>query len=640
MASSEPAVRDRDGSSLGQVSDSSARRVEFGSDGIRGVANQWPLVPPVLVRIGSALGHYLHRRTPRPQVVIGRDTRLSGEPILNYLIAGLTDAGIQTIDLGTMTTPGVAFLVREQGVDLGIVVSASHNPYDHNGIKLIGPNGLRLQREEELEIEQLIRNTLANGIPPLADVGQASNGRHLLEVYTQDHVRFLQSYWKDSTPLRSLKLVLDCANGAALTVAPTAFRMLGAEIVEVNSNPSGENINHRCGSEHLRRHPDSLHALVRAERAQYGFAFDGDGDRLAVIDNDKGYVYDGSSLLFILSTFFQERQELRYNTVVTTQLTNRGVLEALKGMSIDAILVARGDRNIEAAIWGGDYLLGGEEGGNIIINDGRHTAADAVFTALTLSGAIVKWRSLAACVAGLTLYPQLHKSITIGRQLALDERRYLQTAITDVQAALDFAGRVLWWQATTEPGVLRLLVEGAAAGSQLDLKPVFQSVVDTVQSLPFLADMSRGAAIARALESRRTGPLVDTRRAPGSENIPPAQLYVDPITGVVRLGTHDITAKLTPLLHRILLYLWQQGDRPARKDDLIGFAWREVDVAEGVTDQTVSQAVSRLARLLRKLSDGVRYVESIRGLGAWRLYPSGLPSAAQPGKSEEGSADE
>lgn len=631
MASSESTVGDRDGSSHAQTSDSTARRVEFGADGIRGVANQWPLVPPVLVRIGSALGHYLLRRNRRPQVVIGRDTRSSGEPILNYLIAGMTDAGVQTIDLGVITTPGVAFLVREQRVDLGVVVSASHNPYDHNGIKLIGPNGLRLQREEELEIEQLIRHALGNGTPPLTNVGQASNGRHLLELYTQDHVRFLQSYWKDSTPLRSLKLVLDCANGAAATVAPGAFRMLGAEVVEVNGSSSGENINHHCGSEYLRHHPQDLHALVCAERAQYGFAFDGDGDRLAVVDHETGHVYDGSSLLFIMASFFQARGELRASTVVTTQHTNRGVLEALKMMGIETVLVARGDRNIEAAIWGGDYLLGGEEGGNIIINDGRHTAADAVFTALTLSGAIVNRGSLAAALTGLTLYPQLPKSITIGRQLALDERRHLQAALDSTRAALGFEGRVLWWQATTEPGVLRLLVEGSAAGPQSELEPVFQSLVNAVRCLPFLTNLSHTSATAMAPPAPHAATSAKGLQPARLASDVPVQLYVEPPTGVVRLGMHDITAKLTPLLYRVLLYLWQQGDRPARKDELIAFAWSEVSLAEGVTDQTVTQAVSRLARLLRKLSGGVQYIESIRGLGGWRLHPGGIPSAAHPG---------
>lgn len=653
MESSPSAARSSDGSGFSPGVNLPDSRVEFGADGIRGVANQWPLVPPVLVRIGKALGQYLLRRTNRPQVVIGRDTRASGEFILNCMVAGLTDAGVQTIDLGVITTPGVAFLVREQRVDMGVVVSASHNPYDHNGIKIIGPSGLRLGREEELEIEQLIRKYLENGFPPLTEVGQASNGHHLLELYVQDHVRFLQSYWNDRSPLRSLKLVLDCANGASQTVAPQAFRMLGATVCEVNCTQNGANINHSCGSEHLRRHPHPLLETLRAEDAQYGFAFDGDGDRLAVID-DGSHVYDGSSLLLILARFFQGRDELRHNTIVTTQLTNRAVLEALAGEGINTVLVARGDRNIEAAIWAGDYLLGGEEGGNIIINDGRHTAADAVFTALTLAGAIVKQRSLGAAMGGVTLYPQLRRSLVLGRQLALDERRHLQAAVAEIQAR--FAGRVLWWQSTTEAGVLRALVEGASTDRQVDLESVFQALVQAIRSLRLgEAGAQEGAhdrathlgphpgaqrdptpAIARAITTPRT-PTAGTARLGAAAAVP---LHIEAATGIVHLGVYDITTELPPLLYRVLLCLWLQKGRPVKKDDLIEFAWREATLAEGVTDQAVAQAVSRLTRLLRKLSGGSSYIEPIRGLGGWRLYAGGLPDPGAQDDQTRGSADE
>jgi phosphoglucosamine mutase len=585
------------------------------------VANQWPLVPPVLVHIGTALGHFLLRRARHPQVVIGRDTRLSGEQILHCLVAGLTGVGIQTIDLGIITTPGVAFLVREHGMDLGVIVSASHNPYDHNGIKLIGPNGLRLQREEELEVEQLIRSALANGIPPLGNVGQASDGSHLLEIYTQDHVRFVQSYWRDSTPLRSLKLVLDCANGAASTVAPTAFRLLGAEVVEVNSHANGASINLRCGSEYLRSHPQDLFTSMHAAGAQHGFAFDGDGDRLAVLD-DRGRVYDGSSLLYILAAFFQQRQELRHNTVVTTEITNRGVISALERRGITTALVGRGDRNIEAAIWEGDFLLGGEDGGNIIINDGRHTAADAVFTALTLAGIIANWRALGECMADVTLLPQIQRSISIKRQLALDERRHVHSALTATQEALSFAGRVLWWQSTTESGVLRLLVEADTTDRPLELTPVFDALASAVKALPFLVDENQAAGVRRHTQGMNPAGVVQ-RKADAPELAP--QLQVDISTGLVHLGELDITVRISRQLYRVLLCLWQQRHRPVRKDELISFAWPEVDLAEGVTDETVAQAISRLARLLRKQSGGVHYIESIRSVGGWRLHSGGLP---------------
>jgi phosphoglucosamine mutase len=633
MATPKSTGRDGEGPSFRQVAHSITRRVEFGADGIRGVANQWPLVHPVLVHIGTALGHFLLRRAQHPQVVIGRDTRLSGEQILHCLVAGLTGAGVQTIDLGIITTPGVAFLVREQGMDLGVIVSASHNPYDHNGIKLIGPNGLRLQREEELEVEQLIRSALANGIPPLENVGQASNGSHLLEIYTQDHVRFVQSYWRDSTPLRSLRLVLDCANGAASAVAPAAFRQLGAEVIEVNSQADGANINLRCGSEHLRSNPQDLFAHMHAAGARHGFAFDGDGDRLAVLD-DTGRVYDGSSLLYILAAFFQQRQELRHNTVVTTEVTNRGVITAFERRGITATLVGRGDRNIEAAIWESDFLLGGEDGGNIVINDGRHTAADAVFTALTLAGIIANWRDLNEFMADVTLLPQIQRSIFIRRQLALDERRHVQAALNATQEAISFGGRVLWWQATTEPGVLRLLVEADATSHLHKLDVVFDAFAAAVRGLPFLADENQATSARRNTQGMDSGRELQRKR---QEVDMAPQLQVDPQTGLVHLGEADITVRLSKQLHRVLLCLWQQRHRPVRKDELIGFAWPEVDLAEGVTDETVAQAISRLARLLRNQSGGVQYIESIRGVGGWRLHAGGLPME-QPSEKQGGDA--
>ena len=359
-------------------------RVEFGADGIRGVAGEWPLLPHVAVRIGEALGQFVRGRSEHPFIVIGRDTRPSGADLLPCLAAGLTGQGVDVINPGVMATPGVGFLARRLRADLGVIVSGSDDPPEYNGIKLVGPNGLRLQREEEIEIESLISELVHRTVGYATTPGQQTDGQHLIELYIQDHVKRCPA-----ESLEGLKVVLDCANGATSRVAPEAFRRLGAEVVVINDAVEGKSINYRCGSEYTREHPQDLVEVVRRHDAAYGFALDGDGDRLVVVDPDSR-VFDGNHLLFVLGMYFRSQRLLRGDAVVTTRLANRGFEEALSRAGIRTVYTGNGDKNLEAAMWGGDYLLGGEPGGNIIINDGHHTAADAVYTALVLGGVLVR----------------------------------------------------------------------------------------------------------------------------------------------------------------------------------------------------------------------------------------------------------
>jgi len=432
-------------------------RVEFGADGIRGIAGEWPLIPAIAVRIGQALGQFVYGRSGHSSVVIGRDTRPSGAELLHNLSAGLTGQGVDVINLGVMTTPGVAFLARRLQSDLGVIVSASHSPYEYNGVKVVESNGLRLQREEEIEVESLIEGYVAaKAIEPAITLGQQTDGQHLIELYIQDHVKSCPA-----KSLEGLKIILDCADGAASRVAPEAFRRLGAEIVAVNCAVEGKSINYRCGSEYVREHPRDLVQVIQQHGAAYGFAFDGDGDRLVVVDAD-GWVFEGDDLLFVLAMYFRSQGFLRGDVIVTTRLANRGLEEALRHAGIQTVYTSKGDKNLEAAMWGGDYLLGGETGGNIIINDGHHTAADAVYAALVLGGALVEDRdiSLREMAAPLRKRPQIIVSFEMTNKLILEQRETLQEQVRDVQAELREDSRVLFWESSTEPGVFRVMVEG------------------------------------------------------------------------------------------------------------------------------------------------------------------------------------
>jgi phosphoglucosamine mutase len=459
-------------------------KIEFGADGIRGIVGEWPLVPPVAVRIGQALGQYVCGRSEHPFVVIGRDTRPSGIELLHNLSAGLRGQGIDVIDLGVMTTPGVAFLTRRLQADLGVIVTASHNPLECNGIKLVAQNGLRLQREEEIELESLINEFVARAAEYATTLGQQIDGRHLIELYIQDHVERCPA-----ESLEGLKVLLDCADGAASRVAPETFSRLGAKIIVINDAIDRKSINYRCGSEYTRDHPHHIAEIARQHGAAYGFAFDGDGDRLVVVDSD-GQVFDGNDFLFILAVYFRSRGLLRGDALVTTHIANRGLEEALSRVGIQTIYTSNGDKNVEAAMWGGDYLLGGEPGGNIIINDGHHTAADAVYAALVLGGVLVcngdvDFRELAA---SLQKRPQATVSLELPTTLTLEQRAALQEQIEHRRVELGEDSRILVWDSSTEPGVFRVMVEGGRESTPEEVSRVTDVICQLLQQAANLQD--------------------------------------------------------------------------------------------------------------------------------------------------------
>jgi len=453
------------------------RAIEFGADGIRGIVGKWPLVPEGAQTLGVTLGKFLRKRAEHPVVVLGRDTRPSGIFLSEGLEGGMSKEGVDVIDLGVMTTPGIAYLTRRLQANLGVIISASHNPSQYNGIKLVGQNGLRLQREEEIEIEMLCAHTAVTEVVARAELGQQADASHLIEMYIGDHVRCCPA-----ESLAGLRLVLDCANGAAARVAPTAFARLGADVITINDDLRGHRINFACGSEYARQQPRDLAAIVQQHDAMYGFAFDGDGDRLVVVDAE-GNLFDGDDLLFVLALYFHSRNELRHNTIVTTRSGNAGLETSLEKFGVRITWAGKGDKALEAEMWRGDFLLGGEPTGNIILNDGHHTAADAVYTALFLAGVLVQdpGKTLLDRVAHLQKLPQVFAFTNIAEKKPLEEMMALRLEKKRLREILGDACRIETWYSSTEPDLLRVMVEGTAQSTLEQVEQAARSLCQIVQ---------------------------------------------------------------------------------------------------------------------------------------------------------------
>jgi phosphoglucosamine mutase len=462
---------------------SSMACVKFGLDGIRGIAGEWPLEPAVVVSIGQALGQFVSRLSAHPSVVVGRDTRSSGVWIVSNLVAGLTAHQVDVIDLGVMSTPGVAFLARRQNAALGIVVSASHNLSHYNGIKLVGPDGLRLVVEDEMTIEYLIQQCLQNQPNAIARLGSWIRGDHLVDFYIEDHIRFIKSQSAASQvfPLAGMALLLDCANGATSVIAPAVFKSLGATVTVIGTHGSG--INHRGGTEYARENPRSLIDRLHECGARYAFAFDGDGDRLIVAQSN-GDLFDGDDLLFFLARHFMALGKLRHNVVVSTEIANRGLERSLARYGIQVEYAGKGDRSLEHSIWSRNYLLGGEPGGNIIINDGHHTSADAVFTALIIASALNcgTTTDLSDIRSSFVKCHQIVRAIPM--VVGLDFSTPLVHRIRDFEAQLGEGGRIKWWQSSTEPDIIRVLVEGGATCPMSQVQQVLRDVIEFLAHRP------------------------------------------------------------------------------------------------------------------------------------------------------------
>jgi len=437
----------------------------FGTDGIRGRTNAGVMTAATAMKVGQAAGTRFLRGTHKHRVVIGKDTRLSGYMIENALVAGFTSVGMDVILLGPMPTPAVALLTRELRADVGVMISASHNPYEDNGIKLFGPDGFKLSDADEAAIEAMLEQDLA--LAPAPQIGRArriedARGRyiHAVKASLPDDIRF-----------DGMKIVVDCANGAAYQVAPSAVWELGAEVVAVGVSPNGTNINDKCGSTHL----DLVKESVVASGADIGIALDGDADRLIVVD-EKGQTVDGDQIMALIGSQLAARGELRGGGVVATVMSNLGLERFLDGKGLSLVRAKVGDRYVLEAMKAGGYNVGGEQSGHMIMLD-HATTGDGTIAALQVLAALVKSGKRASELMHLfDPVPQLLKNVRFAGGKPLEDAR-VKAVIAEAEAQLSGRGRLVIRPSGTEP-VIRVMAEGDDA---TEVNQVVDAICDAVK---------------------------------------------------------------------------------------------------------------------------------------------------------------
>ena len=432
----------------------------FGTDGIRGKTNAGVMTAAVAMKVGQAAGRRFLRGDHRHRVVIGKDTRLSGYMLENALVAGFTSVGMDVVLLGPMPTPAVALLTRELRADVGVMISASHNPYEDNGIKLFGPDGFKLSDADELAIEAMLEEE-----QPLAPAPQIGRARRIDDARGR-YIHAVKASLPDDVRLDGLKIVVDCANGAAYQVAPSAIWELGAEIIAVGVGPNGTNINERCGSTHL----GLIKETVVASGADVGIALDGDADRLIVVD-EKGQTVDGDQIMALIGTQLAARGALRGGGIVATVMSNLGLERYLASQGLDLIRAKVGDRYVLEAMKAGGYNVGGEQSGHMIMLD-HGTTGDGTVAALQVLAALVKSGKRASELLHLfDPVPQLLKNVRFAGGKPLEDDR-VKTMIADAEAQLAGRGRLVIRASGTEP-VIRVMAEGDDAAE-------VESVVDAI----------------------------------------------------------------------------------------------------------------------------------------------------------------
>ena len=424
-------------------------RKYFGTDGIRGIAGE-SLTADLSFKVGKALGKLLTEKKEHPKVVIGRDTRISCDMIEQALTAGLTSTGVNVMTVGTIPTPAVAYLTKTIETDSGIMISASHNPYQDNGIKIFGPDGFKLTDEEELEIESLIDNSEQIKNASFEKIGKVYSGNELTQKYVQ-HIK--QSISGD---LSNIKIALDCANGATTGVAPFIFGDLEADIETIGCQPNGININDNVGSTKI----ETISEFVKENNVDVGFAFDGDGDRVLAVDA-KGHVVDGDKIMFILAKHLKEQGELKDNMVVSTVMSNIGFYKAIEENGLQSVKTAVGDRYVVEEMRKNDYSLGGEQSGHIVLMN-YATTGDGILTAVKLADIIkTSGKSLEELASEVNIYPQKLVNIKVVDKKAAMEDVEILAECEKVEKELEGNGRILLRASGTE-NLIRVMVEASS----------------------------------------------------------------------------------------------------------------------------------------------------------------------------------
>lgn len=423
----------------------------FGTDGIRGVANEWPLTPEFITCIGGAIGQMLGRGE-HAMALIGRDTRQSGAMIENALAAGLMSQGFDTMHVGVLTTPGVAYLTRKLKARCGISISASHNPFEDNGIKVFGADGFKIPDANENEIETLARSA-ANGKSRPA-LGERRDGAQHVDAY----VGFLLDAVKREKILRGKRVVVDCNNGATFDLAKRTLSALGAQVIALNDAPDGMNINRGYDS----LEPRLLREIVLRDRADWGVQFDGDGDRAVFVD-ERGHYVDGDFVLAILARDFAARGKLKTDAVVSTVMANVGLEKSLAEIGVALERTAVGDRWVTERMRATGTQIGGEQSGHIVLFDGGHTTGDGLYTAIRVAQVLAQRREplseLAAC---MIKYPQVLVNVRVPRKPPLEQLPQIQKQVVRAQSALGDGARILLRYSGTE-NLARVMIEGSDA---------------------------------------------------------------------------------------------------------------------------------------------------------------------------------
>jgi len=437
----------------------------FGTDGIRGIANEYPITPEMGFKLGRAVVGFSRQKGVSTGIVTGRDTRASGEILDDAIVSGVLSAGGDAYRVGILPTPGVAYLTKKLGAGAGIVLSASHNPQEYNGFKLFTHDGYKLSEDDEGKIESLILDE-----PSSQQDGEQGHVKVLDDAWER-YVDFLEKSAPDGFRLQDLKIVLDCANGATFRVAPALFERLGQGIETMFAKPDGRNINQDCGSQHT----GELSRRVKETGADVGLAFDGDGDRLIAVD-EKGDVLSGDQILTICAKILKERGELKNNIVVSTVMSNMGLRTSLKAFGVEHCSTRVGDRHVMEEMRRLDSSLGGEESGHIIFRD-RHTTGDGIIAAIQFLYAVKRLgQPLSELSAMMTAYPQTLINVPVREKPDIKDVPDLVGIIRDTEEALGEEGRVLVRYSGTEP-LCRIMVEGR---SQADIEKHARRIADVI----------------------------------------------------------------------------------------------------------------------------------------------------------------
>ncbi len=423
----------------------------FGTDGVRGIANMDPMTAEMALQIGRATAYICKKRTHRHRIVIGKDTRLSGYMLESALVSGICSMGVDVLIVGPMPTPGIAFLTRSMRADAGMVISASHNPFQDNGIKIFSRDGFKLPDQTEETIEKLISHDSIKDLRPTADeVGKAFRIDDAIGRY----IVFLKNTFPAELDLEGLKLVIDCGNGAAYKIAPAVFEELGASVTAIGISPNGKNINADCGS----LHPERLKEEVLKVGANLGIAFDGDADRVIFVD-ETGAEINGDQIMAICALEMARQNKLAKNTVVATVMSNMGLEKALEPHAIKVVRTQVGDRYVVEEMRRQGYNFGGEQSGHLIFMD-HNTTGDGILSALQLLSVLVQTgKPLSELAMVMVVYPQLLKNIPVKSKTPLEQVTVLHQRISEIELEIQGRGRLLVRYSGTE-NKLRVMMEG------------------------------------------------------------------------------------------------------------------------------------------------------------------------------------